>query len=100
MKVIALLALALMLRQDGCANGSPAPTQQPTFQSNWRRECSADHRFANMSDLPISVRGDVALDTCSGQLCKTWEWVSQDKHVQNSYQSLALCADLAKLSEP
>jgi hypothetical protein len=48
----------------------------------------------------MTVRGDVALDTCSGQLCKTWEWVSPDKHIQNSYQGLSLCSDLAKQAEP
>jgi hypothetical protein len=100
MKAIALMALALVLQQDGCTNGNPVtpPQQQPHRTA--RRECSADHRFVNMSDLPLTVRGDVALDTCTGQLCKTWEWVSTDTHVQNSYQSLSLCSELAKQPEP
>jgi hypothetical protein len=109
MKVLALsLMLCVLAGPDSCDQSTSRPGQQadlsagmvPKTSINSRRQCSADHRFVNMSDLPLTVRGDVALDTCTGQLCKTWEWVSSLKNVQNSYQALSLCSELAKQSEP
>ena len=99
------LALGFLAAPDSCDSKPNQPVDLsagmvPKAPNNLRRQCSADHRFSNMSDLPVTVRGDVALDTCTGELCKTWEWVSTVKQVQNSYQSLPLCSDLAKESEP
>jgi len=106
MKVLALaLLLCFLAAPDSCDSKQNQQTDLsagmvPKSSINLRRQCSADHRFSNMSDLPMTVRGDVALDTCSGHLCKTWEWISPVKQVQNSYQSLPLCSDLAKEPEP
>jgi hypothetical protein len=106
MKVLAFVfILCFLATPDGCDSKQNQQVDLsagmvPKASINQRRQCSADHRFSNMSDLPLTVRGDVALDTCTGQLCKTWEWVSQVKQVQNSYQSLPLCSNLAKEPEP
>jgi hypothetical protein len=106
MKVLALaFVLCFLAAADSCDSKQGQQVDLsagmvPKASINQRRQCSADHRFVNMSDLPITVRGDVALDTCSGHLCKTWEWESSLKQVQNSYQALPLCSDLAKDPEP
>lgn len=105
MKVLALaVLLCLLAAPDSCDSKQNQKVDlsagMVSKASISRRQCSADHRFSNMSDLPMTVRGDVALDTCSGHLCKTWEWISPVKQVQNSYQSLPLCSDLAKEPEP
>jgi len=96
--VIAILAVALFLEQDGCTPNKPATPSQPIQEHVSRRECSADHRFTNV-DVPLA-KGDVALDTCTGQLCKTWDWVSTVKSMQNGYQQLPLCSTLAEQPQP
>jgi hypothetical protein len=40
-------------------------------------QCNNDHRFQQVDVYPVELRGDVALDTCTGQLCKTWQWTAQ-----------------------
>jgi hypothetical protein len=74
----------------------PAPThpvqvqvQAPVKKS---RVCATDHRFTDPVGLPYSIRGNVALDGCTGRLCKTWSWEMKVGH--SPYQDLPLCSDL------
>lgn len=98
MKMIALLALAIFIQQDGCSP-DPAPQPQSATRPVPTRECAATHRFTSLDVNPM-VRGDVAFDTCTGKLCKTWDWVSTNKGIQGGYGSLPFCSDLAANSAP
>ena len=68
MKVLALaFVLCFLAAPDSCDSKQGrrvdlSAGMVPKASINQRRQCSADHRFVNMSDLPITVRGDVALD--------------------------------------
>jgi len=41
-----------------------------------------------------NFRVDVALDTQTGQLCKTWEWQSTNRNTPDPYENLPTCAFL------
>jgi hypothetical protein len=64
MKIAVALTAALFLFQqaDGCDDAKPTPAPTPPPPIN---------RF-----VPVANHGssDVALDTATGQLCRTWEW--------------------------
>jgi hypothetical protein len=59
-------------------------------------KCTMDHRFERTEVYPIGLRADIALDSCSGRLCKTWAWVAKDtKSVWATYQELPVCSELS-----
>src|SRR5216683_679408 len=59
---IAVASLALFQQSVGCDQAKPTPKPAKiTFPI---------HRF----ERPASVAPDIALDTLTGQYCKTWEW--------------------------
>jgi hypothetical protein len=91
MKMIALLALAVFLHQNGCFSDPPPKTHSEN-RPQASRECAVNRRFTTANTM---VRGDVAFDTCSGQLCRTWDWFNSNKHIENGYGSLPLCSVLA-----
>ena len=67
MKIAACLALALFLQQsDGCDQAAPTPARAPEIHPNPVRRFDAVNTHGS---------SDVALDTMTGQLCRTWEWV-------------------------
>jgi hypothetical protein len=58
-------------------------------------KCNQDHRFEKTETYPISLRADIALDTCSGKLCKTWSWVSKiPNSAYATYEDLPVCSEL------
>lgn len=61
-------------------------------------KCTADHRFEKTEVYPIGLRADIAMDSCTGKLCKTWAWVAKDAKNTNSiwatYQELPVCSEL------
>jgi hypothetical protein len=63
-------------------------------------KCTGDHRFQQVDIYPVELRGDLALDTCTGQLCKTWKWTARSfaggAHAQ--YEGIPLCSLLAGAS--
>jgi hypothetical protein len=63
MKLYSLAFLALLLSFDGCDQLSPKP--KPTPKENR----VPVHRF-----VLTRASEDVAFDTQTGQLCRTWEW--------------------------
>ncbi len=85
MKVAAIFAvMALLIQQptgcnDNTAKESPKPVEPPI------------RRFE-----PVVTHGtsDVALDTKTGQLCRTWEWVYKNNPTANDLNSLPTCYSL------
>jgi len=44
---------------------------------------------------PWGLLPNIALDTCTGQLCRTWDWQLIDpKGPGSGYQDLPLCSSL------
>ena len=57
--------------------------------------CSVDHRFERTEVYPIGLRADIALDSCSGKLCKTWSWEAKPgTNPWQEYNDLPICSDL------
>lgn len=84
MKFAALLALSAFLLQQpsGCdqheqAPSEPAKPSQPLLR---RFEAVATHGSA-----------DVALDTKTGQLCRTWDWAYKDNPSATDLNELPTC---------
>jgi hypothetical protein len=60
-------------------------------------KCSSDHRFEKLEVYPIDMRADIALDTCTGQVCRTWSWSPKRPGTAwDTYQFEPLCSELAK----
>lgn len=74
MKIATYLLTSLLLYQqsNGCDQTQTQPKVGPA-----KMERPPIHRFENVS-LPSSP--GVALDTVTGQLCRTWEWVYREKN--------------------
>lgn len=67
----------------------------PQPQETAPAKCTEDHRFERTEIYPIGLRADIALDSCSGKLCKTWSWVSTNKNsVSANYEDLPVCSEL------
>ena len=109
MKVLALVTLLTILTPDSCdqtAMDAKAKADQAAADQRLAagfvpkpkpttRSCSTDHRFERTEVYPIPMRADIALDTCTGQLCRTWDWsVKSQNSAWVTYQSLPLCSDL------
>jgi hypothetical protein len=107
MKALVFIALLACLTPDSCdvssmdakakADQAAAdqraagliPKSQPVT-----RTCSTDHRFERTEVYPLALRADIALDTCTGQLCRTWPWAAKTTNAWSTYQDLPLCSDL------
>jgi hypothetical protein len=67
------------------------------FERSPTPRCNGGHRFQQADIYPAELRGDLALDTCTGQLCKTWNWTAHSAvgaaHVP--YEGIPLCRILA-----
>lgn len=86
---LAILATVLLLATYGCdelANQS---------QSAPRRFESRSHPIGRFEKLQ-NFRVDVALDTQTGQLCKTWSWLSTNRNNPDPYEELPTCEVLYK----
>jgi hypothetical protein len=61
-------------------------------------KCTTDHRFERMEVYPMNLRADIALDSCTGQVCRTWDWAPKgtSETAWTTYESRPLCSDLAK----
>jgi hypothetical protein len=91
-----MAALLLLLMLTGCDFPSPPAAQAKstaTVTPEAPKPCQADHRFVK-SDIP-GLNGSMALDSCTGQLCKTWAWVAvSPKSSAKQFEALSLCAEL------
>jgi hypothetical protein len=54
-------------------------------------------RFRQVDVFPAELKGDLALDSNTGQLCKTWKWSSQTPPgaAHARYEGIPLCSSLA-----
>jgi hypothetical protein len=95
-----LLGAALLLATLGCDHVSQRHTDSSpdSLSAHAANTCSSDHRFQKTDIYPVAMRADIALDTCTGQLCRTWPWEAK---AQGSpwaiYQSLPLCSNLSAI---
>jgi hypothetical protein len=82
--VFAVATLAVAIQDVGCEN-KPAPAK-PTHVT------LPVHRFDREANMPP----DVALDTITGQYCKTWDWYYKNPAAVGSadVQTLPTCLDL------
>jgi hypothetical protein len=75
---------AILLQQAGCDQPkAPPKTPKITFPI---------HRF----ERPAAAPPDIALDTLTGQYCKTWEWLYKKSELAPSadLQTLPTCLEL------
>jgi hypothetical protein len=99
MKTFAVLLFCLsmgILRLDGCdvdnSHRATAETMPPPVPAP---RCAAD-RFVKTEAYPYNLRNDIALDSCTGQICRTWDWSAKGgNNAWVSYQNAPLCKDLA-----
>jgi hypothetical protein len=85
----AIALVSLFLLQEGCDQTKPTPTP-PTAQV--KRERPPIHRFES---VPGVGQDGIALDTVTGQWCKTWEWVPRDpKAPTDGLSSLPTCLNI------
>jgi hypothetical protein len=59
--------------------------------------CSSDHRFEKMEVYPTNLRADIALDSCTGQVCRTWDWTPKNQNLNtpwNAHKYDPLCSTL------
>ena len=83
MKIAAcLFALALVLNQ---SNGCDQPSKSAV------KHLSSIHRFENVSS-PTSP--GIALDTVTGQYCKTWEWSYRVQSMNGGLDTLPTCLSI------
>jgi hypothetical protein len=95
MKELALVALITCLSaSDGCDPTAASPKQTPRIDLSAgmvakETLCTAEHRFERTEVYPIGLRADIALDTCTGSLCRTWPWQAKDANsAWSTYENL------------
>ena len=87
MRSAACFTLLLLLQQtNGCNPDQPKPAAEPKSRP-------PIHRFE-----PLAATGQqgVALDTVSGQWCKTWEWAYKNDSYTGSLDTLPSCLTIFK----
>lgn len=98
--LLVALGFWLIHAVDGCdfTNPTPDAPAKPAAASNPapQQMCKADHRFEKTDVYPVGLRADIAIDSCTGQLCRTWNWQPKGDRetVWTTYQYLPLCASL------
>jgi hypothetical protein len=81
-----LLPAFILLQTDSCDRKEAPPPPAPKHYV--RR---IEHRFENVS--PTGALG-VALDTMTGQWCRTWEWQYKNNAQSGSLDTLPTCYQL------
>jgi hypothetical protein len=85
MKAIAAVALLVLLQESGC-DQKPAPAVVPPTKLH-----HPTHRFEDVS--PTGSLG-VALDTVTGQWCRTWDWAYKSDSQSGGLDTLPTCKSL------
>jgi hypothetical protein len=85
MKSACLFALLLIQQASGC-NDRPKPV--PSVRHN-----PPIRRFEN---VPSAGVAGVALDTVTGQYCKTWEWSYRAESLSGGLDTLPTCLSIFK----
>lgn len=97
MKVLAALLALLWFQQSNGCNETPTPQPTPKAEAVAPR-CSSTHRFEKTEVYPMNLRADIAMDSCTGQICRTWSWEVKGANPKSPWQTYAdapLCRDLA-----
>lgn len=85
MKVAALFLASFLLQQaNGCEEKAPQTVAAPT-------PMPPTHRFENVSG---NGSPGIALDTLTGQWCRTWDWSYKAKPDADSLNTLPTCLSL------
>jgi hypothetical protein len=88
MKTAACLVVSLFLISlAGCDQPAPTPKEH---------HVPPIHRFENVSTTGAT---GVALDTVTGQWCKTWEWVYKADSMSGGLDTLPTCLSLYNLTD-
>jgi hypothetical protein len=90
MKTWTILAILCLFALIGCEQ-PPSQTASPPKQTEKPIRAHPIHRFENVS--PTGSLG-VALDTVTGQWCRTWEWDYKESAARFDLNTLPLCKDL------
>lgn len=80
----------------GCDATRPQSQNQPStaVPSEKVQSTSADRqRFKTVEVYPVGMRQNLALDSYTGQLCRTWNWKTNGG--KSSYNGLPTCASLS-----
>jgi len=85
MKLAIVVIAAVLLQQSGCDEQAPKTAAQPAHHY------PPIHRFENVSS-PVSP--GVALDTVTGQYCKTWEWMYKASGMKGGLDLLPTCLSI------
>jgi hypothetical protein len=80
------IALALLQQSSGC-DQSPKPVEPPRPIKHY----PPIHRFENVSGVGVA---GVALDTVTGQYCKTWEWAYKSNAQNGGLDLLPTCLSI------
>ncbi len=51
-------------------------------------------RFERVSDRDPADTSQLALDTVTGQLCRTWDWSFKNQSLNGAFDKLPLCVDI------
>jgi hypothetical protein len=81
-----LLVAVLLIQQSGCDQSSKAPAAASPVTPK-----PPTHRFENVS--PTGSLG-VALDTTTGQWCRTWDWAYKGTAQRDDLNTLPTCLSL------
>lgn len=79
----------------GCDTTGPQDQSKPSTAPPSEKAESAPldrQRFKTVDVYPVGMRVNLALDTSTGQLCRTWNW--QTNGGQSPYNHLPTCASL------
>jgi hypothetical protein len=86
--LLPLAALLFFSFDDGCDQSSQkSQTAAPQKSETHSRPIG---RFEKLQNFRV----DVALDTQTGQLCRTWIWQSTDRVHPDAYENLPVCISL------
>jgi hypothetical protein len=85
-----LSVLGVLIAIPGCPTNKPPQSPTP-----WRPASPPYQRFVPITSVPASGFSDFALDTKTGQLCRTWKGQTLPKNERmEPLLSLPLCLDL------
>ena len=87
MKIATFLVIAAFIFQQSGCEQAPKPTAPPEKV----RHSPPIHRFENVS-TPASP--GVALDTVTGQYCKTWDWAYKASGLSGGLDTLPTCLSI------
>ena len=84
MKVAACLVALLAMQQADSCNTSPAPAPKEAL-------LPPIHRFESVSGVGQT---GLALDTVTGQWCRTWDWSYKAQSLNGTLDTLPTCLSL------